>query len=257
MLPRFRIRFVVPHPPELAWLGISCGLHTVVFAAFLLNLSGQSPAAGRGSALVVRLIPGPAAGGGPPALARPAPPQPPRVDPKAPPTRRFVSQAEKNAVLKPRGLTAQPADLPQAKARPASLPEVKGTADGNPAGEGTAALDLPAGPISGGVAGDLGAEGSASWYRDLVTARLQEAWRDRPLLPTGWPQARVVVGYRIQRDGKISDVRILVPSGYAPLDQSAYRVLAGLGTLPRPPAPLGGEGLPARFVFELTPPGVD
>lgn len=260
--PRIKVKVVVPYPPELTWLGISLVLHTLAFGTLALFFSGQTPTYRSAPSMQVRLVPGPSAGGARtaprPALARPSPPQPAKVDEKAEPTRRFRSQAEKNAVDRPTGLTAQPAELPQAQPRPPSLPEIKGSPTGSPQGQEQEDLHLPEGPIEGGVAGDFGGSGgTADWYRDLVTARLQDSWRDRPLLPAGWKEARVVVGAKILRDGKITEVRILIPSGYTPLDQSAYRVLANMGTLPRPPALSSNDGMSARFVFELTPPGED
>ncbi|RMG49114.1 MAG: TonB family protein, partial [Acidobacteria bacterium] len=88
----------------------------------------------------------------------------------------------------------------------------------------------------------------------LVLARLQEAWRDRPVLPAGSAPRRVVIGFRIARDGTVSDARILVPSGYTPLDLSALRAAQSIGRLPRLPRSYPHERLGARFVFELVPP---
>jgi TonB family protein len=65
---------------------------------------------------------------------------------------------------------------------------------------------------------------------------------------------RVVVLFVINDDGRVTDVAVETPSGYTPLDQSAFRAVLALGQLPPLPRAYEKDRLTARFVFELLPP---
>ncbi|MBP7147147.1 MAG: TonB family protein [Acidobacteria bacterium] len=250
------VRVVIPRPADLGWLGGSVLVHVLLVLALFFGIwSGREGQLGQpGKSMVVRLAARP--GGARAAAAAPAPAPPRRAETKPPPpvekkeeTARKKPNPPKTVVDRPEGPTAQPETLPQAEPQPEPPPAGPGGAGTSPGQPGT-------GPIAGGVAG-LGTDEpfTADWYANLVVARLQDQWRERPLLPAGSPSQRVVVSFVIRRDGTVEDVQILAPSGYTPLDQSAYRAVVNLGRLPPLPRSYERQRLRARFVFELVPPG--
>ncbi len=259
--PVVRVRVHLPAREELLAFSASVFGHALLLAAILGLGAGRAPAGPPRKVLSVRLAAVPRTPTTP-AARKPGNPPATRAKPKPPPrkkkrrTRRTRPRAPRKVETRPEaGATARPKKLPRQEPPP---PEPAPPAEPGSGAEAKAKTGpaLPEGPISGGVAGLQTDEPlTADWYVGLVVARLQEAWRDRPVLPAGSPPRRVVVGFTIHRDGRVTDVRVEIPSGYTPLDTSAIRAVASLGRLPPLPRSYGKERLGARFVFELLPPG--
>ena len=261
--PLVRLRIHLPAGEELAALGLSLAGHALLLAMLLGVGARRAPAGPAPRVLRVRL-----AAASRPLAAAPRPATRTPVEAKKESARRPARKKAKNGkktrrvrARAPRaveerpeqGASARPRKLPREEPPPpppAPSPGAEAEAKAN------AGPSLPEGPIDGGIAGLATDEPlTADWYVGLVVARLQEAWRDRPILPAGSPVRRVVVGFVIHRDGRVTDVRVVTPSGYTPLDTSAVRAVASLGRLPPLPRSYGKERLGARFVFELLPAG--
>lgn len=265
---RVRVRIVPPAPEELRAVGISLGVHAVVVVAVIVaGLSAAPPPSG--PTITVQLAP---------AAGRPASrPSSPSAHRQGPVTERPAAKPEaRRDEPKPKPPTDEPPPKPKVRqridevspsedlghdtvARPEKLPEAEpqpedgsdpGTETGDGAGGG--ASNLPTGPIAGGIAGLATDQPfTADWFLQLVVARLQDAWRDRPLLPAGSQPQRVVIAFTILKDGSVVEERIDSPSRYPPLDLSALRAVDSLERLPPLPRNYGDDRLDARFVFEL------
>ncbi len=253
-----RLRIVIPHPEEVGGGLASILLHLLLLAAIVLFASGRLTRDGQlAPSMVVRLAAGAQApAGGTRGVEKPAPrPVPERppvpVDEKQAPTNRERVDTPSKVSPPPKGLTAQPE-----KMRPVEPQAPPKDPSGEPGTPGMPGAAGPEGPIAGGVAG-LGSDEpfTHDYYTTLVVTRLQEAWQNRPLLPAGSDTARVVVSFVIERSGQVTNIAIDTPSGYTPLDQSAYRAVLALGQLPPLPRGYEKDRLTARFIFELLPAG--
>ncbi len=271
-----KIRIPIPAGADATSYAIAAAGHLLLLAV-LLGFVGLHGATGNlPPAMTVRLSgPSGALRGGQPQGARTTHAGPRHAEPAAPKApkdkpaskRETTAEEPKHVAKKLAGATAQPENLPKHEKKPAGQPapvkepepaDAPDEAAKAPAGaEGGASQGvpgLPAGPIAGGIAGVTTDEPlGADWYVGLIVNRLQDAWRDRPILPTGEDAQRVVVAFVIQKDGRVTDQAVQTASGYTPLDASALRAAMSLGRLPPLPASYGKDRLRARFVFELTP----
>jgi TonB family protein len=253
-----RVRIVVPHPEEVGGGMASLALHLAALVAIVIFASDGAARTGKlGPTMTVRLAAGVKAppGGGARGVEKPAekfvPVRPPApIDEKLAPTNRLRATDPPKVAPPPKGLTAQPE-----KMRPLEPQAPQKDQPGTPGTAGTPGATGPDGPIAGGVAG-LGSDEpfTYDYYTNLVVTRLQEAWQNRPILPAGSDTVRVVVAFVIEDDGRVTGVEVETPSGYTPLDQSAYRAVLSLGQLPPLPRAYEKDRLTARFVFELLPP---
>lgn len=254
---KVRVRVIVPGSDDLSAIGLSAFLHVLIVAvglAFSMRSDARTPV---GPVINVSLAAAPASKTTPepPAARRVTPPKskpkqeapkpeteakPPAATPK--PKVRTNADDPKTVATGDVEATAQPEKLAEAEEPPP--PEAAGPEG---AGEGEA--------IEGGVAGLATDQPfTADWYLQLVVARLQAAWRDRPLLPPGSATRRVVVAFQIERSGRVTGIRVETPSGYPPLDLSAYRAVDSLVKLPELPRGYEQDALGAQFVFELVAP---
>ncbi|GAB4375858.1 MAG: hypothetical protein Kow0062_15380 [Acidobacteriota bacterium] len=262
MSVRIRLRVHLPPGDLVGAFGLSAAGHALLVTAVLVagtRLGLPRPA---DPVMTVRLVAAPAATAPAPAPPRehraktvasrpaaepPPKPAPPRVRRQADEPRVVESETSPPASARPESLP----EAPEPAAEPPAAAEPAAGDDTSPGQEGPG----PEGPIAGGVAGlETDQPFTADWYLQLVVARLQDAWRDRPLLPWGAATQRVVVGFTIERDGRVVDARVIRPSRYPPLDASALRAVRSLGRLPPLPRGYERDHLGARFVFELRPP---
>lgn len=264
-----RVRIALPASSEASSYALAAAGHVVLFAAFFVAGAMRGDTKTVTPSMTVSLA-GPRAapaGGRPRAAARPAPapdaPQAAKAPRDKPSDRKDATpDPPKNVARKLSGSTAQPEQLPRvdeehdAKTPPESAREPEDDADARRGAEpGRAGIPgLPEGPVPGGIAGLGGDEPiGPNWYVQLIVARMQDAWRDRPILPAGSDPRRAVVTFVIERDGRVVDARVETPSGYALLDMSALRAVSSIGRLPPPPEAFRKDRLTARFAFELTP----
>jgi len=94
-----------------------------------------------------------------------------------------------------------------------------------------------AGGVQMGSAGAFGYRFGA--YRDLIEQRVASKWRTDDIDPRIQTAPVAIVTFSIQRNGSVSNVRILQSSGNRALDYSAQRAIYEAG--PFPPLPQGYE----------------
>lgn len=257
-----RLRIVLPDRRTSSALLVSLAAHLLLVTLILAAGTIRGTSAPSRPALMVRLT----AGTRPQAPARQtttkapektpeadAPePEPPAPKPKPKP-RRVEADAPKTVATEPEPVAARPETLRETDEEPPGEAPAEEQPPAGTDGDGTG-IDLPEGPIAGGVAGlETDEPLTADWYVGLVVARLSDAWRQRPVLPAGADTRRVVLGFTILRDGRVQDVHVTVPSGYAPLDYSAKRAVQSIDRFAPLPSQYEGDQLTARFVFELVP----
>lgn len=103
-----------------------------------------------------------------------------------------------------------------------------------------------------GLSAQVGAESSDfafSYYLSQVRQAIASQWSAPAGVPAG---TRVVVRFRILRDGSVRDPRVSEASGNAWFDQSAMRAVAITRRLPPLPAGYAANELGVHFGFEYT-----
>ncbi len=170
----------------------------------------------------------------PPAKAEPQPAKPPEaVPPPDTPTLREPSAAK--PALRPAPAAAPAAKpAPPAEAAPAE-PEVqgseRGSADALALGAAVAGLDNP--------------DFVYGYYVDQMLAMIQRNWV-RPMVGSG---VEATVNYRIQRDGRIAEVRIATSSGINSFDLAALRAVQASTPLPPLPRAFREGSLGVNLIF--------
>jgi protein TonB len=253
-MTRTRVRIVA------RWGGVRSGyssffaVSAAVHALFLFGLILAPSLFGRPEIpedfITVQLAPG--LPGTTPAAARPTPPQPPpskpvepeegvRAEPREP-------EPEPAPKVKPKESKPEPEKpVPAAESPPPPLRSGGGDPDMEPppeesGGSGGAGTITP---MSGG-------DEAFAWYRASVTAALHGNWR-RPILSGIRETLEVTVALEIQRDGRVTNLRIEQSSGVPSLDRSALRAVADAAPLPPLPNSWREPSLPAGFVFRQHP----
>jgi protein TonB len=162
---------------------------------------------------------------------RPAPPAPPEPKPE-PETPKPIETAP------PPDTPTLPSPVkppPRPAAAPPAAPEVQGVERGS-----TAALALGA-----AVAGLDNPDFVYGYYVDQMLAMIQRNWV-RPLVGSG---VEATVHYRIQRDGRIVDVRIATSSGINSFDLAALRAVQASTPLPPLPRAFRESSLGVNLIF--------
>jgi TonB family protein len=152
-------------------------------------------------------------------------------EPKA---REEPTRPEKNAI--------RPEDAKKPKpARP-----TPGVAEG--AKVATAPMGVP------GLSGDVSVDASDfafTYYLVAIRNRIGQNW-GAPGISTGGSKVRCVVYFKIDRLGRVSDVKLVEPSGVSFFDQSAVRAVQVSNPLPPLPAGYGEPSLGVQFGFNLS-----
>ena len=257
-------------PPSLPWrvtLSVSMGVHVLGFG-LAVGLPRLMPKPALRPVYVVDLV---ALPGGPAADSAP-PPAAAAAQPAAPPA---PKKSEKAITLpEPRKPKAEPKKTPVPKKtpdpKPAATPAT--TAAAPSTGTATSPSQAPvtmkpsAATQDGGVPGGTGAPGGGfggtgaaaadamTFYGSLVTRQIERAWK-KPIYPpteTGRRIFTVQLRLTLTSSGRVSDVRILVPSGYDAMDRS---VLAAVNEAIFPPFPsaLAYPSIPFPVEIALTP----
>jgi protein TonB len=108
-------------------------------------------------------------------------------------------------------------------------------------------------PGSGGIGVGQGSPfgNRYGYYVDLLRQRVAQKWRTGDVDPRIRTAPPAIVTFTIRRDGSISGVRVVQPSGNLALDLSAQRAIAEAA--PFPPLPSGYErnDVSIEFWFEL------
>ena len=224
-------------------------LHAGVLAALLVSALAHPVRYVPPRAVAVRLLPaGALRAAAPPA---PAPePAPPPAAPKPKIEKPAVEEApkpSKNALLLPPKEEKKKKPTPPPVSRPGRASEP--------------AVSLPsAGEETGGTSGPAGAGGTAG----IGNLKLDQADFKYPvyierlvqLISMNWfkpaqsVQTSPIVHFQIERDGTITDPRIVTSSGLPFVDRAALRAVYASSPLPPLPAEYGGPHLGIQVVFE-------
>jgi len=182
---------------------------------------------------------------------KPAPPPPPEAakpEPKpiAPPE---VAPPKDTPVLpQPSAVKTPPKPAPAATspAPPAAKPAAQTPpAVAEPEVEGTARGSANALALGAAVAGLDNPDFVYGYYVDQMLAMIQRNWV-RPLVGSG---VEATVHYRIQRDGRIVDVRIATSSGINSFDLAALRAVQASTPLPPLPRAFREGSLGVNLIF--------
>ncbi len=106
---------------------------------------------------------------------------------------------------------------------------------------------------SGGVGVGAGSPFGTKYgyYVDLLRQRVSEKWRTQDVDPRLQTAPPVIVSFDIQRDGSVSNIRLLQRSGTSTLDFSAQRAIMEASPLPPLPAGYSGRSATIEFWFQL------
>jgi TonB family protein len=189
----------------------------------------------------VQLIPAPALGRPNPApprrRAEPAatPPPAPAAESTPPPAPAPEPEPEPAEAPRPAERTAPaPPAAPEAAPPSANPPGPRGAAGGNPASPFTAAGGTVDNPTF-----------TYGYYLDRMVLLIRGQWV-RPQLGSG-PEA--VVHFRILRDGKVEDVKLVSSSGYNSFDLAALRAVQAAAPLPPLPRSYREGDLGVTLIF--------
>lgn len=91
------------------------------------------------------------------------------------------------------------------------------------------------------------------WYVDMVRRAVSQNWLQSTIDQSvrAARTARCTYTFTIEKDGKISNIRVLQSSGNSSMDTSAYRALISIDKLPRLPADYAGSSVNVTFDFDL------
>jgi periplasmic protein TonB len=90
------------------------------------------------------------------------------------------------------------------------------------------------------------------WYGKLIQERVGQKWRTDDVASNIRTAPKVLVGFTIQRNGAITNVRVLQSSGIYSLDNSAQRAIYEASPLPPLPDQFERPNAQCEFLFELT-----
>ncbi|MCZ2147733.1 MAG: TonB C-terminal domain-containing protein [Bryobacterales bacterium] len=89
------------------------------------------------------------------------------------------------------------------------------------------------------------------WYADLIRQRIGEKWRTQNLDPRLNSARVVIVNFDIQRNGEVSNLRLVQTSGNYALDQSTLRAVQEASPLPQLPAEFTRNKANVEFQFQF------
>lgn len=200
-----------------ASLGGALGLHLVLLIALL---AGPRLLAARREPIeyvAVRVVPAAAL----PKPARRAPAQPRVAQP--PPPKEVPPERDVPVLSDPRKKVAEAKKEEVPPPQP-TLPPAEETG-----GEGQAARDLGFSPV--GATAGVGFDNpdfTYGYYVDRMLGAIRAHWRRPPL----GGEVEMVLHFRIHRDGRVSDVRIVKSSGYDSFDLAGRRAVQSASPLP-------------------------
>jgi TonB family protein len=254
-------------------LSVSMALHVLGFV-LAVGLPRLLPRPAMRPVYVVDLVALPAG----PAADSPPPPAAAASQPSAPPA---PKKSEKAITLpEPKKPKAEPKPEPKKTPVPKKTPEPKPastpatTASASAPSTGTAttqsqapATTKPSGATQdAGVPGGTGAPGGGyggtgtaaadamTFYGSLVTRKIEAAWK-KPIYPPSETSRKIFtvqLRLTLTSSGRVSEVKVLVPSGYDAMDRS---VLAAVNEAIFPPFPsaLAYPSIPFPVEIALTP----
>ena len=273
-------------------IGLSFALHVTAGAALIILPMAFRPKPKFPNVYTVDLMSLPAGAPGPKAGPPEAPPAPnpapaaaktalpvskptPKSTVKAPPPPPKPKAAIK-IPEKPTEKTAKPKPAEKTKETAKPVPEPqeavadsggKESAAKGSEGAATGTQAPIAGLSSGGPGSGEGAPGAGGggaggmlddatfqygWYLSNMSGLFSRNWT-RPIKPDLSTTLRAIVHFRIQKDGKLTDIVLEQSSGDAALDRSALRAVQDSNPLPQLPPAYGKDSLGVHFFFDLVP----
>jgi TonB family protein len=234
----------VPWAPAAVLAAI---LHLGVAVTLVLSALAHPVRFAAPRAVAVRLLPAGSLRAPEPVRAPPAPP----------------ADAEKPKIVKPAEEEPQPSQkallLPakEEKKKPTPPPATRPGRAATPAVSLPSAGDETSGPTTGPAAGASGSAGIGSLKLDQADFKYP-VYIERMvmIISMNWfkPAQQVtvnpIVHFQIERDGTITDPRVLTSSGLPFVDRAALRAIIASSPLPPLPADYAGPRLGIQVVFE-------
>lgn len=222
-------------------------LHAAVVGGLLVSAFAKPMRFAAPRAVAVRLLPAGSLRAREVRVA-PAPPAPAAAEkPKIEKPADEAPPPSKKAVLLPSKEDKKPTPPPVSRPGRASTPAVTLPSAGEESGGSTSG----AAPGAGGSAG-IGslkldqADFKYPVYLDRMVMIISVNW----FKPAQSVQSNPVVHFQIERDGTITDARIVTSSGLAYVDRAALRAVMASSPLPPLPAEYAGPHLGIQVVFE-------
>jgi len=228
-------------------------LHAAVFTGLLVSVFAKPMRYAAPRAVAVRLI----RSGSPTApevrtAPAPAPPAPPAAEkPKIekPPEEKPEPPSGKALLLpsKEKETKKKPTPVPISRPGPAATPSMSLPTAGEESPGAT-------GPAPGSAAGTAGIGGlkldqadfKYPYYIERMVTIISLNW----FKPAQIVQVNPIVHFQIERDGTVTDARIVTSSGLPFVDRAALRAVIASSPLPPLPAEYGGPHLGIQVVFE-------
>jgi len=88
------------------------------------------------------------------------------------------------------------------------------------------------------------------WYVDAITRRISQNWLQSLVDQRVRSAPRVYLSFDIDRNGKVSNIMLMQPSGIPTLDRSAQRAILASNPLPPLPPDYRGSSVNVSFYFE-------
>jgi TonB family protein len=167
----------------------------------------------------------------------PEPPPPPPAPAEREPPRRPAPDAEAPALPaseRPRPASSEAAPLDVTDPSSTAPPGRLGSPDGNPLATG--------GPAE--ISGFDDPDFTYSYYAELMLARIRARWQRPPL----GGEIEMVVDFRVDKNGRVSDLEIFQSSGYNSFDRAGLRAVQ-TATLPPLPTSYRRGSLGVRLII--------
>jgi TonB family protein len=221
-----------------AGIAAAAALHLGLAVAVVLGpeLRGEEPA--RIEYVKVRVVPAAALGSTRPAPPKPKPPEPkpPEPEPKPPapePEPEPPKPAPAPAAREPERRAPERAPEPPPAAPAETAREREGSPRGSALGTSTAA-----------VAGIDNPTFTYDYYLDRMLAMIEARW----VRPRVEQPIEAMVHFRIQRDGRITELELVTPSGLNAFDLAALRAVEAAAPFPPLPASYRSDSLGVNLI---------
>jgi protein TonB len=172
-----------------------------------------------------------------------------------PPEPDAIPVPETKAPVKVTPPKPKPRPVIPAKKNPTPTPEPEVPENAVPFGQGgrpaLAYGQFTTGAGAAGIGFGDGAFGNRyGWYVDAITRRISQNWLQSLVDQRVHSAPRVYLNFEIDRNGKISNITLMQPSGIPTLDRSAQRAILASNPLPPLPPDYRGSSISVSFYFE-------